>query len=364
MKKRLRFEHLTTEDGLSQNTILCIFQDSKGFLWLGTESGLNRYDGYEIKTYEHESDNPGSLSSNTILAVCEDHSGTLWVGTNDGLNKFDRTNEIFVSFKDNAEKPGNLSDSYILSLCEGQNGFLWVGTKKGLNRYDKKNKTFTHFPHTSEDANDLPDNAECVKVILKDSGGVLWIGTPIGLYKFKPQKEKPELYPIDIGGDEENEIRAICKDQHGMLWVGINNGGLFRFDPKRGEFIEYYKYNPKKNPNCLSHNNIYSIIEDPQSGNLWIGTKGDGLNQFNPKTKTFVHYIEDPWSPTSLSNDNIWSLYQDKAGLIWVGTEEGLNKLDKRKNEFRHWTEMPTEENSLNHKYIWAIFEDKSGIFW
>ncbi|NIM17216.1 MAG: hypothetical protein GTO45_34860, partial [Candidatus Aminicenantes bacterium] len=90
MKKRLKFEHLTTEHGLSQNTIYCILQDSKGFLWLGTESGLNRYDGYEIKIYEHESDNPGSLSSNTILALCEDRSGTLWVGTNNGLNKFVR----------------------------------------------------------------------------------------------------------------------------------------------------------------------------------------------------------------------------------------------------------------------------------
>lgn len=134
-----QFQRINSELGLSTNTVLCISQDSKGFLWVGTIEGLNRYDGYNFKIFKHNPDDSTSLGANSIYYIYEDKSGTLWIGTYDGgLNKFDRDKEIFIRYVKDEKNVSSISSNKVYSICEDKNGFLWVGTANGLNKFDKK----------------------------------------------------------------------------------------------------------------------------------------------------------------------------------------------------------------------------------
>lgn len=361
MQERIKFERITIEHGLSQNTVYCILQDSRGFLWLGTENGLDRYDGYGFKSYESKPGDAGSLSGSTVRTMCEDRSGTLWIGTSHGLNRFDRLNETFTRFKNNPQKSGSLSHDHILSILEDNRGELWIGTLKGLNKYDKEKGTFHHWFHNPKDPLSL--SGDRITVIFQDSTSELWIGTDKGLCRFHRKKRIFNRYPVNPGDTAGNQVNAVCKGQPGVLWVGIEGGGLSRFDLKKKNFTAHYRCKPG-GPGRLSSNKVQVILLDRKSKTLWIGTGGGGLNQFDPGTGTFLHYEEDPAIATSLSNNTVYSIYEDDAGIIWVGTEGGLNKLDKRKNEFRHWAVEPGKRNSLDYNYVWAIFEDKPGMLW
>lgn len=130
----VKFEHIGPEQGLSQSSVYCILQDHQGFMWFGTDGGLNKYDGYNFTVYRHDAENPQSLSNGTIMALYEDRSGVLWIGTYGGLNKFDRENEAFISYKRDANNPNSLSGAFVLSLAEDHTGALWIGTNRGLNK--------------------------------------------------------------------------------------------------------------------------------------------------------------------------------------------------------------------------------------
>jgi len=404
--KRMEFEHFTIEDGLPQNTVFTICQDSRGFLWLGTEDGVCRYDGYTFKPYQYDPENSSSLSNNRIFFIFEDRSEKLWIGTESGLNRFDRFSEHFTRFEHDPLRPKEtLCNNTVISILEDHRGILWVGTDNGgVHSFNSKNQTFTCYkpdsPHvesgsqitsplkiegvapsdysfsrntqTSKEKyrgkNKVSEgsNTEGLKitVLFEDSSKLIWVGTSNGLYTFEYDKKtfsKVKLPDDNSSSLYGSEITAIYEDRSHVLWIGSKSGRLLRLNRENKQFIPYV-YDPSLFSNegdCQ----VLSIFED-RAGEFWLGVYNAGLYRLDRRTRTSEIYKEHPWISESISSNHIFSIYQDRGGIIWIGTEDGLNKLDKRKNEFVHWTTEPGNRNSLSDNNVWAITKDKSGILW
>lgn len=358
-----QFQRINSELGLSTNTVLCISQDSKGFLWVGTIEGLNRYDGYNFKIFKHNPDDSTSLGANSIYSIYEDKSGTLWIGTYEGgLNKFDRDKEIFIRYVKDEKNVSSISSNKVYSICEDKNGFLWVGTANGLNKFDKKSGKFIRYFTNPADQNSLSSNI--ISSLIYDSKtDVLWIGTKSGgLNKFNINQNKFTRFqndPDNPNSLSDNFINTLYKDAAGILWLGTFEGGLNKFDEHENKFIVY----KNSSTNKLNSNFILSIDED-NSGSLLLGTYEDGLIVFDRKSGKSYSYQHNPSDPESIGDDMVCDIYKDKRGLIWIGTwTNGVNKLITNK-KFIHYKHNPSNKNSLSGNGVTAICEDRDGIVW
>jgi len=408
------FEHLTVKDGLSQGSVLCVFQDSYGFIWLGTQDGLNRFDGYEFKIYKHDPSDPKSINDNFILSIAEDSNKTLWIGTLNGpesLNRFDRRTETFSQvprdsvslrgarsaeihphytdpsgtvwsggigkgfirtdprtgstkvFKHDPHDPGSLLDDRVYSVVGDHAGNIWIGTRNGLERFDPRTETFRHFQHNPNDPHSLSDNY--VWPIIEDRNGTLWVGSYLGgLNRFDPKSETftryrhSELNPRSLAGDQ---IYSLFSDASGMIWVGMVDHGVDRFQPGLANF-ENYLHDPAE-PNSLSDNNILGMCVD-HSGSVWIGT-GNGLDRWERKNGFFSVFQHDPKNPRSIADNQAQTLFEDKSGVLWIGTlSSGLDRLDRTANTFIHYKNDPSDPQSLSDNRIYALCDDRDGKLW
>jgi ligand-binding sensor domain-containing protein/signal transduction histidine kinase len=366
-EERIDFEHFMLESGLSSSTIHCIFQDNQGFLWLGTSNGLNKYDGYNFKTYRYQPENPNSLSENVVRTIIQDRAGNLWIGTfGGGVNRFDPRTETFKHYRNIPGKPNSLRNNFVFSILEDRAGMLWIGTfAGGLDRFDPRTGTFKNYLDIPGDPTSLSGNV--VRTIYEDRAGILWIGTlGGGLNKFSPKTGTFTHYmadPTNPNRLSNNFVATILEDQDhaGILWIGTSGGGLNKFDTKTGTFT-HFPADPG-NPKSLSSNDIRKIYLD-QTGVLWVGTVS-GLDRFDRKKKEFIRYLEDSTDPGSLSDNSIRSIYEDRSGVIWIGTEfGGLNKFNRMKKKFYHYYHVSNDSNSLSDNTVTAIYQDRSGIVW
>ena len=367
----IKFEHISLEEGLSQSSVYSILQDSQGFLWFGTQDGLNKYDGYSFTVYRHVPDDPNSLSCNPVWTIYKDRDGAIWIGSDGGgVNKFDRDAGRFVPYRAGPDGSG-LSNDYIRAILQDREGVLWIGTNGGgLNRFDRTKERFKHYHHNPGDPGTL--SSEVVSVIYEDRKGTLWIGTDGGgLNRFDRDTGKFIRYQHDPGEPRSlssNAVRSIYEDREGTFWVGTDGGGLNRFDRVTGQAV-HYRHDPD-NPHSLSDDSVSAIYQDRQ-GTLWVGTFGGGLNVLDPESESkagqarFFRYQNDLDDAHSLSNDFIWSIFEDQMGVLWVGTHGGgINKLNPLAKPFAHEQARPKDENSLSDNLVWAIHEDKVGILW
>ncbi len=361
----IRFEQISIEEGLSQNVVAGILQDSKGFLWIATEDGLTRYDGYDFTIYKHIPKDPESLNENELVALYEDRSGIIWIGTEGGgLNRFDRKTEKFIHYQHDPDDPDSLSDNEVHAIYEDHLGILWVGTEGGgLNKFDRNSEKFTRYLPDPDDPGSLSHDE--VKVIYEDRSGVLWIGTVGGLEKLDRKTEKFVHYrhnPDDPHSLSHDEVKTIYEDTAGVLWVGTEGGGLNQLDRDTGIFTHYLP--DPDNPNSLNDDVIKSFYED-KAGVLWVGTESGGLNKFDRERKTFTHYQNFPDDPHSLSQNEVTFIYEDRSGVFWIGTDGGgINKFDRKPKKFIRYQHDPNNPNSLSDNRIWDIYEDASGILW
>lgn len=367
----IRFEHISVEDGLSHGIIYSVLQDGQGFMWFGTEDGLNKYDGYKFTIYRHDPDDSLTLSHNYVRCIHESHhdgKSVLWFGTwGGGLNEFDRDKEQFTRYQFDSENPKSLSNNGIVSIFEEKSGELWVATSHGLNKFDRERKEFTRYmPDTEHNVKSTQDN--WISGVTGDpdaSGGVLWVGTFYGgLYKLDREIGQFTNYPHDPQNPNSlsnNNINSIYQDRSGVLWIGTEYGGLNKFDPETEKFTHYF---PDPNdPHSVSDNTVMKIYED-KKGVLWIGTLEGGLNKFDRETEQFTRYMHNADNPSSLSSDAVMSIYEDRSDVLWVGTWGGLNKIDRSKQQFTHYMHIPGNPNSLSNSAVWSIYEDKWGFLW
>ena len=372
----VQFEHLSIEDGLSQNAGLAIFQDSKGYLWIGSQDGLNRYDGFAFKIYKHNPEDPSSISHNSILAITEDKDGYLWIGTwGGGLDRFDPVTETFVSYRSDPTEPASLSSDTVTSIKQDSSGALWVGTLAGLDRYDPSKNGFDHFRNDPNDPDSLSSDA--ISVIFEDSNHRLWIGTGAngvegsGLNRLDPATGKAFRYQHDKSDSQSlasNNIASIYESFDGTFWIAtggfsLHGAGLDQFDPHTGT-ARHFSNNPKV-PDSLSANDLMTLWGD-SSGMLWIGTWSNGLNLMklsNPGH--FLHYQNDPFFSESLSGNEVWSIYKDRSGILWIGTSHsGINKLPSNSGQFSLYRSNPSDPASLSTNATGAFSEDKHGNIW
>lgn len=355
----IRFERISSEQGLTQSVVHSILQDSKGFMWFGTQGGVSRFDGYRFKEFKYNPKDPHSLPVNRVIVIHEDQSGVLWIGTDGGgLTRFNPEQENFSRFPYiNPEDPKPSSGLNLVRVIhEDKKGILWLGTEGGMLRFDPKSGKWKRF--------DLKSNI--VLDICQDRSGLLWIGTRGGgLKAFDPENNTYLHYthnPDDPGSLSSNEVDVVFEDRSGRLWVGTTRG-LDRFDRRRERFIHYRHVAGE--PDSLSHNWIKTLMEDA-SGQLWIGTRGGGLNRVKSIEKgTFVHYKNDPFNPNSLANDKVFDIYEDRGGSIWIGTYGGgISRIDWQKQTFGHFLSPPEAPNSMSSNDISAICQDKGGLMW
>lgn len=359
------FEEISIEHGLSQSIVECIVQDRRGFMWFGTEDGLNKYDGYEFTIMRHDPDDPASLSHNHLQALCEDREGLIWVGTfNGGLNSYNPFTGRFHAYRFRRDDPLSISHDCINTLYVDAGGVLWIGTNNGLNRYNRDTDDFTRYLHDPRNPNSVC--GPIIRDVTEDRFGMLWIATDGGgLSRFDRVNDRFKSYRHDSrdrASLSENSVRTVYEDRSGVLWVGTVGGGLNRFERDTETFIHFG--NDPSDPYSLSHNQVYAIYED-LSGTLWIGTNGGGLDVFDRETGRFHNYRNDPNDPTTLSYDEIYDIYEDRSGVMWLGTYGGgVNRFDRKRKKFLTYRPDPHDPNSLSEEIVWSIYEDEDGILW
>ncbi|MDF2433993.1 MAG: hypothetical protein JWP44_3624 [Mucilaginibacter sp.] len=408
----LSFEHLGTREGLSQMNVNCIIQDSRGFMWIGTRNGLNRYDGYKFITYRYDSKNSSSLSNNMVSDLVEDKNGNIWVATQGGLNMYDRNTGSFVRYMHDNFNPKSISNNIINRLAYGADNTLWIATQNGgLDCYNLKKKIFEHHINSQLDKNSINDNN--IRFVFEDSPNKLWIGTSKGglnLYNRKnntfsscpfkdPQsnivsgtnvmciiEESPTqlwigtqddgLYLFDkekrtfkrFRNEEQNAnslssntIYSLRKDKEGNLWIGTENGGLSILNKATGNFYNYH--HDEVDENSIVGNSIYSICRD-RSDNMWLGAFSGGVNLFKKAKDSFTFYRHNSLA-SSLSNNFVLSLFEDNEKNVWVGTDGGgLNKFNPQNGTFTHYKQQPAGKNGVSGNYVLIVNQDADGNLW
>ncbi len=389
---KVRFEHLTQEQGLSSNAIRCVLQDHKGFLWIGTEFGLNRYDG-RIKTYQY----PKNFPARTIIALYEDKEDTLWLGTSDnGLLKYDRENDLFT--KVNLQSTKSEKKLSISSIYADKKSFLWLTTDLGLIKIDPKTQQdslcisknnseveaisaviedkegkFWAFSNSKaylfdRDTNQILDSvtlegsllnvqASPKSLVLNTDGNIL-IGTIKGLYEFNTKNRQMSVY----AGVSTGQISSMFLSRENVLWIGTVDLGLIRLNLTTKDII-YYKSDPK-DPNSLSSNAIFVVYEDI-SKVLWIGDRSYGINTLSPYKNLFRLYRNNPFDENTIVNDYIRGICEDSDGSIWVASQlSGISNIDSKREKIVCYKNDPKDPKSLPKGQIWDIYKDGKGTLW
>lgn len=359
--REIQFRHLSLEDGLSHGDVETIYQDSQGFMWFGTAVGADRYDGYSIKTYRNDPNDPHSLIGSVVHQIIEDSNGDLWLATNAGLNKFDRSTEQFTRYIHDPANPNSISGNEVWRILEGAQGIFWVlTTDGGLNKFDRQTGKFVSYQHDPNNPQSLSGNEG--RALYEDRAGHLWVGIQGGgLDMFDPSSGGFIHYqndPNDPTSLSENAVWAIYEDRQNVLWVGTNSKGLNSFDPKTRKFTRYTAY-----PG-LENGFIFALTET-SDGILWLGTLSGGLYTLDPKRQQFSNYLPNPSDPTSINHTQIGSFYEDKQGALWIGSlGKGINILDRQASKFQTYRHIAGDDTSLSSGTIWSLYEDRAGSVW
>lgn len=360
--RNIKFEHKGAEAGLSQSNILCILQDSRGFMWFGTRNGLNKYDGYTFTVYKNVADDSTSITNDRIGDLIEDADGNIWIATlNGGLDMFDWRKEKFTHYKSNPDDPTTLSGNALHGVTRDHDGNVWVGTAAtGACMLDRKTNKFVRYPYNPKNPNSV--GGPSVSDVIEDGNYNIWMGTVADgvsvldrkTNNFKHYRNNPD----DPHSICSNFVEVLFLDSRKRVWVGTRSG-LDLFD---GNGFRHFKHEPG-NKNSLCGNVILSLEEDVD-GNIWIGTENGGLSILTVETEIFANYMQDDVDRLSLNNNSIWSLFRDIQGNMWVGTfSGGINFVNRDASRFTHYRHS-SSPTSLSNNSVWAILEDSDKNIW
>ncbi len=407
----MTFKHYGVAEGISQSEIKCIYQDAEGYLWVATQNGLNKFDGYSFVNFYYDPTDKQSVSNNWIFDITGDGTGNLWVGTKEGLNRYSKQTGEFTLF------PHKLNDSIVpdnfvygitadedfiyinippvlsiynyrtdslesytnskpydgalhdigFPIRKSSQGMIWLGSADGLSVFDPEKKTFLNFRHEESNPHSISNNH--ITALYEDKYGNILIGTENGLNVYNYQEKNFTRLQDKVNSSNSlsnNYIRSILQDSHGVYWIGTDEGGLNRMDGDwhSGKFeFTLFRSGPN-NVNFIGHDIVYSLFED-RSQNLWIGTI-DGLDRTDLKTKKFRSYkkTDDPNSLDLLDNI-IGSVYIDEHQRLWVGNwGKGLNIFDPKTREMLHYSSEFEGDRHIPNNHVHVLFEDSESRLW
>ncbi|MEJ2543304.1 MAG: two-component regulator propeller domain-containing protein [Calditrichaceae bacterium] len=354
----LRFDKIGINQGLSHSTVTAIHLDSQGYLWFGTQDGLNRYDGYSFTIFRHTNTDSTSLSSNWITSIDEDIEGNLWIGTSGGgVNCFDPHHENFVNYAKYTEESESHSDNFIVQVKVDSSNTLWIITAAGeLRKYNQNEDTFEPVKIAPK----LKDIS--LSVVAEGINGKLWFGTKgSGLICFDKNKQSSEIFDENArNGICDNYITDLDVDMENNLWIATQDG-ICMLNQADNSIVQYRK--GKYNSRGLLDNHIKKIFMDSQH-TLWISTEL-GLNIKSPDEKHFNYHRHQQGNQQSIGTHVINTIVEDNSGIIWIGTYlDGINKFDRSKNLFTHLSYEPDNSNSLSDNNIWGLYEADNGDIW
>jgi diguanylate cyclase (GGDEF)-like protein/PAS domain S-box-containing protein len=359
----IRFTRFSVEQGLSQATVQAILQDHLGFLWFGTEEGLNRFDGYTFEVFRHDPANPRSLADDMVSVLLEDRQRRLWVGSETGLSLFDRRTDTFDPV------PG--MRGRVTGLVEEPDGTLWAAVDgQGLFERDPHSDAFRL--HQPQAGSPTSLGSYRLSALLRDRSGQIWIGTwDAGVDRLERQPGEPQVRfvhhrhdPREPGSLVQDEVfwGGLAEDTAGRLWVATYGGGLSLLDRATGVFRQYR--HRSGDPHSIGTDLLTCLFVD-RAGTLWIGTDGAGVQRYDAATDSFQALVHDPADPVSLSQNVVRSIYQDVQGQLWVGTYlGGANLLRPPHGTFGYLTHSPTDLTSLSDPAAASFLEDRNGRIW
>ena len=321
-----RFEQLSSADGLMNAAVSSITQDESGYLWFGTQAGLHRYDGYDMRLFTSVPFEPNSLSNQLVQSMYRGSDQVLWIGTYGGLNLFDLKSYTVQRYPHIPDDPSSISDNVVTAVASDSQGVIWAATLNGLNRLDNQEQgLFTRFRHNEDDPASLPDDT--VRALHRDHQGRLWVGSLGGLSLIEPDHDGSvtfSTYTMD-DGLTSNYIMTIIDGPGNDLLLGTWDGGIMTFSP------ETRHVTPLPNFPDIP---VYSLLLT-QEGSIYAGSWGGGLAVYDPVTQTTAQYTHNPLDSASLAHDIVYSLYQDPTGIIWIGTNgNGISIFDPHKKDF------------------------------
>ena len=370
----LKFAHYSSKNGLPQNSVLALFQDKTGFVWMGTDDGLAKFDGYRFQVYRHVPNQPESLHNNVIRAIIADPLGYLWIGTEGGgIALLDPQRERFVKFSDLVSKATELSSAKVTSMIIDENQAIWVGTNgngvfkitldfdqtKDIKAYPE-NLKLQHFGSKNSDLTD-----DKIWKIYQDKQKNIWIGTLEGeFYQIPNGNDQPEKESLQDKGELIQSVKTFFTDERGNFWIGTEKNGLFFKAVGQNVFLHFPL--PEKRKNFQQEGLNITSIEEDHLGHLWIGTLGRGLYILNQDSKEMYHFEDDPSDPYSLNGNSVYTLFKDISGNFWLGmySGEGLNKVSPTQQQFEHYRYDPELQKGLSGKMVKSIFKDDSNNLW
>jgi len=364
--KHLKFKKLTIDDGLSSSIVSNIIQDHKGFVWIATPDGLNRYDGFKFIIYKNNPSDPASLPNNVVQTLFEDHNKNLLIGTENGLCSYNREKDCFFNYMSDTSSPLNGIFCTIAKIIEDSMGNLWLATNEGLIYFDRTKNTIVRFTHDPSKPGSLSNDD--VKSVMSDKLNRLWVTTRFGLNLYLPDSQTfMHITRVENAGDDLSHtiFSDIAEDNEGNIWFGSTEGIYCLMNNHKGETIEltHYEYD-SHDKKSLSINQVTCLFVD-DSGNLWIGTENGGLNLFDKVNKGFWHYRIDDYDPQSLNNESIETIYQDRAGNLWIGTYTGgLNIAKNHSDAINKYQRLPGAPFSLSHNSVACFLQDDTSAIW
>ncbi|WP_324672844.1 two-component regulator propeller domain-containing protein [Hymenobacter sp. GOD-10R] len=347
----LLFHTFTTANGLSQNSVAAMLQDRRGFLWLGTQDGLNRFDGAAFHVFRNDPQRPGSLSSNYVLSLAQDRQGKIWIGTGGGgLCQYNPITGRMRIFQSKSYAPGSITDNFVRVVFCDQEGRIWVGTEDGLHQVRNDGRPVQRFQHAPNEEAGVRHNS--IRAIAQTADGALWVGTGEGkVSRLDPRTNQLVPHPR---WQANSAITALFPDGQGGLWAGTEIDGVVYLGA-HGEPPQIIRANNQ--PGGLPSNNVRALLLTKQ-GTLWVGT-AMGLARYRTQEKKFDTFLHVQHDPHSLSGNVVQSLFEDRTGLLWVGTEAGLSSFSGQPVPF---TSYPISRRGGGP--LWAVYEDGAGRAW
>ncbi|WP_158799521.1 hybrid sensor histidine kinase/response regulator [Pedobacter sp. L105] len=364
-KEQLHFSHLGNNRGLSERNVNSVFQDSRGFIWIATRDGLNRYDGYQMKVFRNNPDDPFTIADNYVTHMVEDKKGNIWIATiGGGVNRFDPKTNKFYHYPHQDGNQKSIASNFINRLVVDDSGSIWVATQNdGLDLFDPVLNQAIHYRTNKSDPQSISGNR--IFTVYKDSYNNIWAGDQnngLNLFNRKTKNFKRFSHQANVPGSIcGNNISYLFEDSGHHLWVGTSGTGLDLYDYHTNTFKHFV--NDPKNNNSLINNSIQSIAEDSRQ-NIWIGTENGGLSVFNYAKNIFSTYFHDEVDPSSLSTNSVDAIFKDSFGNMWVGSFGGGINLYKQYSTNFDYYRHSDAQNSLSNNFVLSISEDSNHNYW